>query len=57
MSRQIPHYCAYACKATITPTTVYLNSPTVETTNRILRHYARENLDGRFLRVQFTDGM
>jgi len=51
----IPHYCAYARKATITPTTVYLSTPTVETTNRVLRRYARENSDGRFLRVQFTD--
>ena len=54
---EIPHYCAYSRKATITPTTIYFNSPTVETTNRVLRHYSRENEDGRFLRVQFTDEM
>jgi RNA-dependent RNA polymerase len=53
----IPHYCAYARKATITPSTIYFSSPTVETTNRVLRHYAQENKDGRFLRVQFTDEM
>jgi len=52
---EIPHYCAYSRKATITPTAIYFCSPTVETTNRVLRHYARENADGRFLRVQFTD--
>jgi RNA-dependent RNA polymerase len=52
---EIPHYCAYSRKATITPSTIYFSSPTVETTNRVLRHYARENLEGRFLRVQFTD--
>ena len=52
---EIPHYCAYARKATITPTTVYFSTPTVETTNRVLRRYARENSEGRFLRVQFTD--
>ncbi len=52
---EIPHYCAYSRKATITPSTIYFSSPTVETTNRVLRHYSRENLDGRFLRVQFTD--
>lgn len=51
----IPYYCAYARKATITPTTVYFSTPTVETTNRVLRRYSRENLEGRFLRVQFTD--
>ncbi len=51
----IPHYCAYSRKATITPSTIYFSSPTVETTNRVLRHYAQENSEGRFLRVQFTD--
>ncbi|CAG8951837.1 hypothetical protein HYFRA_00005641 [Hymenoscyphus fraxineus] len=51
----IPHYCAFARKATVTPTTVHYSSPTVETTNRVLRHYAKENDQGRFLRVQFTD--
>lgn len=51
----IPHYCAYARKATITPSTVHYSSPTVETTNRVLRNYAPENKEGRFLRVQFTD--
>ena len=54
---QIPNYCAYVRKATITPSTVYFSSPTVETTNRVLRRFARENHDGRFLRVQFTDEM
>jgi RNA-dependent RNA polymerase len=52
---EIPHYCAYAKKATVTPSTVYFSTPAVEITNRILRHYALENLEGRFLRVQFTD--
>ena len=51
----IPHYCAYVRKATVTPSTIYFSSPTVETTNRVLRRYSRENQDGRFLRVQFTD--
>lgn len=51
----IPHYCAYVRKATVTPSTIYFSTPTVETTNRVLRRYARENRDGRFLRVQFTD--
>ena len=52
---RIPAYCAYTRKATITPSTIIFSSPTVETTNRVTRHYARENDDGRFLRVQFTD--
>lgn len=51
----IPHYCAISRKATLTPSTIYYNSPTVETTNRVLRHYWKENKEGRFLRVQFTD--
>lgn len=51
----IPTYCAYSRKAQVTPTTIYFSSPSVETTNRVLRHYARENAEGRFLRVQFTD--
>ncbi|QSZ30829.1 hypothetical protein DSL72_000387 [Monilinia vaccinii-corymbosi] len=51
----IPHYCAWSRKATITPSSIYFSSPTVETTNRVLRHYSKENKEGRFLRVQFTD--
>lgn len=50
---QIPHYCAYVRSATITPSTVYYNTPTVETSNRIIRRYS-EHAD-RFLRVRFTD--
>lgn len=52
---EIPHYCAYVRKANVSPSTIYFSTPTVETTNRVLRHYARENREGRFLRVQFTD--
>ena len=50
---QIPHYCAYVRSATITPSTIYFHTPTVETSNRIIRRYS-ENAD-RFLRVRFTD--
>lgn len=50
---QIPHYCAYIRSATITPSTIYYHSPTVETSNRIIRRYS-EHAD-RFLRVRFTD--
>ncbi|KAL8725364.1 MAG: hypothetical protein Q9181_006444 [Wetmoreana brouardii] len=49
----IPHYCAYVRSATVTPSTIYFNSPTVEISNRVIRHYA-EHAD-RFLRVRFTD--
>ena len=50
---KIPHYCAYIRSATVTPTTIYYNTPTVDTSNRVIRQYA-EYAD-RFLRVRFTD--
>jgi len=54
MSRlKIPHYCAYTRSATITPTTVYFNTPTVETSNRVVRQYIQHA--DRFLRVRFSD--
>ncbi|KAL8703479.1 MAG: hypothetical protein Q9201_003353 [Fulgogasparrea decipioides] len=49
----IPHYCAYIRSATVTPSTIYFNTPTVEISNRVIRHYA-EYAD-RCLRVRFTD--
>ncbi|KLU83276.1 RNA-dependent RNA polymerase 1 [Magnaporthiopsis poae ATCC 64411] len=49
----LPEYCMMMRKAVVTPSTVYLTSPTVETTNRVLRHYY--DLRDRFMRVQFTD--
>ncbi|KAI9819235.1 MAG: hypothetical protein M1827_007391 [Pycnora praestabilis] len=52
-SRKIPHYCAYSRAATITPSTVYFNTPTIETSNRVVRQYV-EHAD-RFLRVRFKD--
>lgn len=55
LEAEVPNCSAYSLKATVTPTRIYFNSPTVESTNRVLRHYATEYQDGRFLRVQFTD--
>ncbi|KAI9703299.1 MAG: hypothetical protein M1836_007865 [Candelina mexicana] len=52
-SRKIPAYCAYTRSATVTPSTVYYSTPTVETSNRIIRRYA--HYADRFLRVRFTD--
>ncbi|KAI9740016.1 MAG: hypothetical protein M1818_004767 [Claussenomyces sp. TS43310] len=49
---KVPHYCGYTRKATITPTMIYFSTPTVEMTNRVIRHYA--SFADRFLRVQFT---
>lgn len=53
LQRSIPDYCGLMRKATITPTTIYFSSPSVEITNRVIRQY-REHSD-RFLRVQFSD--
>ncbi|MCJ1464650.1 hypothetical protein MMC07_003263 [Pseudocyphellaria aurata] len=50
---KIPYYCVYTRSATVTPSTVYYNTPTVETSNRVIRQYS-EHAD-RFLRVRFTD--
>lgn len=50
---KIPYYCVYTRSATVTPSTVYYNTPTVETSNRVIRQYS-EHTD-RFLRVRFTD--
>ncbi|OTA56830.1 RdRP-domain-containing protein, partial [Hypoxylon sp. EC38] len=49
----LPDHCQWVRKVVVTPSTMYLSSPTAEPSNRILRQYA--NLGDRFLRVQFTD--
>lgn len=48
-----PSYCQLIRKASITPSTVYYTTPTVEITNRVMRHYSEHS--DRFLRVQFVD--
>lgn len=53
MRIKIPPYCAYARKVIITPTTIYLNTPTVEISNRVIRKYA--DYGDRFIRVHFTE--
>jgi len=49
----IPDYCALIRKVTITPTKIYFNTPTVETTNRVIRHF--KHVKDNFIRLQFTD--
>ena len=51
--RHMPHYCALVRSVTVTPTTLRFHTPTVETSNRILRQY-HDHTD-RFIRVKFTD--
>ncbi|KAF4510132.1 hypothetical protein G6O67_002046 [Ophiocordyceps sinensis] len=48
-----PYYCTLVQKAIVTPTTIRFNSPTVETSNRVVRKYS--HMQDRFLRVQFTE--
>lgn len=50
---KIPPYCCFMRTARITPTTVHYNTPTVDTSNRIIRRYI-EHAD-QFLRVRFMD--
>ena len=50
---RIPKYCVYMRSARVTPSTVYFNTPSVDISNRVIRHYI-EYAD-RFLRVTFTD--
>ncbi|PYH98795.1 putative RNA-directed RNA polymerase (Sad-1) [Aspergillus ellipticus CBS 707.79] len=50
---KIPAYCCHMRAATITPSTIYYNMPSVDISNRIVRRYM-EHVD-RFLRVRFTD--
>ncbi|CAG8694444.1 16564_t:CDS:2, partial [Dentiscutata heterogama] len=49
----VPHYCVLMRKAVVTPTTMYLLPPVMETSNRVIRHF--KNFKNNFLRVQFTD--
>jgi len=49
----LPDHCALVRKATITPTRIYFSTPTVETTNRVIRQF--KSVQDSFLRIQFTD--
>ncbi|KKK16507.1 hypothetical protein ARAM_000426 [Aspergillus rambellii] len=51
--RRIPPYCCYMRSARITPSTIYYNVPSVDISNRVIRHYI--DLADNFLRVRFTD--
>lgn len=50
---KVPHYCVYIRSATVTPTTVYFQTPIAETSNRVIRKYC--HYADRFLRVRFTE--
>ena len=53
LSAKIPDYCVLVRSVTVTPTTIYFHTPTVETSNRVIRQYS-DHAD-RFLRARFTD--
>ncbi|KAJ5738533.1 hypothetical protein N7493_001688 [Penicillium malachiteum] len=50
---KIPKYCCFMRTARVTPTTILYSTPTVDTSNRVTRHYVE--FADRFLRVRFTD--
>ena len=52
-ARRVPTHCVWQRSVTITPTSIYFSSPTVEVTNRIIRKH--RELQDRFLRVRFSD--
>ncbi|CAG8444865.1 5544_t:CDS:10 [Acaulospora morrowiae] len=52
-SRKVPPYCVMMRKVVVTPTTMYILPPTMETSNRVIRHF--KSYKDNFLRVQFVD--
>lgn len=50
---KIPPYCCLMRSATVTPTLVYYHSPSVDISNRVIRHFIEYS--DRFLRVRFKD--
>ncbi|CAG8460481.1 5250_t:CDS:2, partial [Racocetra persica] len=52
-AKYVPSYCVMMRKVVVTPTTMYILPPSMETSNRVIRHF--QNCKENFLRVQFTD--
>ncbi|KAA8912907.1 RNA dependent RNA polymerase-domain-containing protein [Sphaerosporella brunnea] len=52
-ARPIPAACVQMRRATVTPTGILFHTPSVEISNRVIRHYDR--YADRFIRVTFTD--
>ncbi|KAI9708769.1 MAG: hypothetical protein M1820_003724 [Bogoriella megaspora] len=51
--KKLPPQCFFSRSATVTPTRLRIHSPTLETTNRVIRKY--NAYKDHFLRVRFTD--
>jgi RNA-dependent RNA polymerase len=53
LDKNVPSYCILQRSAIITPTSIHVASPVMETSNRITRKYAADA--DRFIRVKFSD--
>lgn len=53
LEKTVPSYCTLQRSVIITPTTMHVASPIMETSNRIIRKYAADA--DRFIRVKFSD--
>jgi RNA-dependent RNA polymerase len=53
LTKNVPGYCVLARAVNITPTMIHVATPSVETSNRIIRKFASDG--DRFIRVKFTD--
>jgi RNA-dependent RNA polymerase len=51
--KKIPPHCMLARSAVVTPSMIYYTTPSVEISNRVVRHWSA--LSDRFIRVRFTD--
>jgi RNA-dependent RNA polymerase len=51
--KHVPETCTMVRSATVTPTTIYFNTPSVDTSNRVIRKFSEH--EDRFLRVKFRD--
>ncbi|KAH7402736.1 RNA dependent RNA polymerase-domain-containing protein [Pyrenochaeta sp. MPI-SDFR-AT-0127] len=53
LEKKVPSYCVLQRSAVITPTTIHVASPVMETSNRITRKHAADS--DRFIRIKFSD--
>jgi RNA-dependent RNA polymerase len=53
LDKKVPSYCILQRSAVITPTSIHVASPVMETSNRITRKYAADA--DRFIRIKFSD--
>ena len=52
-AKKLPDYCILSRSANITPTSIHVGQPVIETSNRIMRKHAADS--DRFIRVRFSD--